>query len=148
MGALVHIMSGIPGSGKSTYARQKFAAAVVVSADDLFVRPDGRYVFEPERIGEAHASCFRRFVDLLAAGTPLIVVDNTNVHCWEISPYVLAAQAYGAAAVQVHRLLVDTNIAWSRCVHEVPWRTVKAMADAMRDAPPLLPWWDVVEVDR
>lgn len=89
---LVKILSGISGSGKSTYARRH--RGVIVSADDYFVR-DGAYRFNPARLSSAHATCFARYLGALDDGHPLVIVDNTNTTAVEIAPYVLAAQAKG-----------------------------------------------------
>ena len=90
----VIIMSGISGSGKSTYARRRFPGADVVSADHYFMEDGGRYVFDRTKLGDAHAECFRRFIYLLERGDCPIVVDNTNLSVQEIAPYVLGARAF------------------------------------------------------
>jgi predicted kinase len=92
----VIILSGISGVGKSTYARDNFPGALRFSADDFFSR-SGEYKFDPTKLGEAHANCFKRFLAHLAIENVdmTLVVDNSNCEAWEIAPYVLAANAFG-----------------------------------------------------
>lgn len=90
----VIILCGVSGSGKSTYARREYSGHVVCSADDYFMQPDGSYKWDPSKLDVAHGECFRAFVEAIQAGQPA-VVDNTNTMVTEISPYVIAARAYG-----------------------------------------------------
>jgi predicted kinase len=123
----VIILSGVSGSGKTTYAKDllsdpnRLGTAGLVSADQYFIQerkghtsctvwalvltqgqyertpssPHGEYLFDASKLSEAHADCFRRFIDHLRAGTRLVIVDNTNTTNEEIAPYYLGAQAFG-----------------------------------------------------
>jgi predicted kinase len=94
----VVILSGISGAGKSHYAvklTRDTPDSTIVSADRFFYRDNGEYEFDVTKLSEAHATCFRYFIDALMIGDELVVVDNTNTTIWEISPYVLGAQAFG-----------------------------------------------------
>lgn len=144
------VMRGVPGSGKSTAARklvERFlaehphASAEVFSADDYFTRADGTYVYEPAKIGLAHADCFRRVLAALARGVDLIVVDNTNTTAVEVAPYMLAAAAAEriAAILTVH--VVDPAGAAARCTHGVPADVVAQMHATMANEK-LPPWWN------
>lgn len=146
----VTIMSGVPGSGKSTIAEKIRLAepddTLVVSADDHFMTADGGYKYDPAQQSAAHASCFNRFMTMLfrdAIGH--LVVDNTNTTAWEISPYYLAAQAFGAE-VRVVRVKCDSEQAFKRQRHEVPFQTFCFLAAAFgkRD---VMPWWTVDEIE-
>lgn len=105
----VIILSGLPGSGKSTYARQleeqtKEAGNClqVFSADHFFLDDAGNYNFDVSQIGKAHAECYRKFLEAVQQYTSpdkykndiVLLVDNTNLSAWEISPYVQVASAY------------------------------------------------------
>lgn len=63
----VIVMSGVSGSGKSTHAEKlaKVNDGTIVSADQFFERTDG-YLFDPSKLGEVRAFCFRRFIALTA----------------------------------------------------------------------------------
>lgn len=152
----VMFMRGIPGSGKSTYARKSVEDAsalgfttALLSTDDQFVDPlTGEYKFDSAMLGWAHSRNFKRFLDELAFGfqtqtRTLIVVDNTNIRCWEVSPYVLAAQAFGHS-VKIVRVVCDVEVAAARNTHGVPADIVRRMHDQME---PSLPFWDEQIVD-
>ena len=97
----VLINRAVPGSGKTTFAKNIFAAVssaglsiAVHSTDEYFMR-DGRYVFDVSRLGEYHRRNLAAFKESLAKGIDLVVVDNTNLHPWETEPYTDAARAAG-----------------------------------------------------
>jgi hypothetical protein len=100
----VIVMSGVSGSGKSTYAEKILneTQGVKVSADHFFMK-DGVYAFDVAKLGAAHADCFRRFINFINethfttcdTKENVVVVDNTNCTEAEISPYMLASAAFG-----------------------------------------------------
>ncbi len=145
----VKVMSGIPGSGKSTIARKllnKFPMiSAIASADDLFTDIDtGEYNFNSARIGEAHARCFRQFIAGLQRGLGLVIVDNTCSSELEIAPYMLGAAAFGyeAEIIEVH---CGLETAMARNTHKVPEATITRMYDAINTRK-LPPWWKVKRV--
>lgn len=134
----VVIMQGLPGSGKSTHAQK--CGGLVVSADDYFVELGGGvYKFDPSRLSDAHGQCFRRFIEAVTSKTPHVVVDNTNTTPMEISPYYLAAQAFGYDA-EIVRVECPVYVAAARNTHGVSEATVIAMDKRMNESP-LPPWW-------
>ena len=88
-------MRGLPGSGKSYKAAEleKEHNAIIVSADDYFMS-DGNYIFEPTKLGAAHASCFYWFMQCLFNGKN-VIVDNTNTQKWEYRNYETLAKHFG-----------------------------------------------------
>lgn len=97
----VLINRAVPGSGKTTFAKNIFAAVsaaglsiAVHSTDEYFMR-DGRYVFDVSMLGEYHRRNLAAFKESLAKGVDLVVVDNTNLLPWETEPYTSAARAAG-----------------------------------------------------
>jgi len=141
----VIILRGIPGSGKSTYARRSYTGAVTVSADDFFLHAvpnekELRYDFDPKLLPVAHADCFRRFLVYLHECHPLIIVDNTNVHIWEWHNYKTAAELVGYQ-VQVIGFQVATvdeiKLCWKRnmLTHHVPLEVIAKMAVEWEPAP-------------
>ena len=115
----VVVMSGVSGSGKSTYARSADFRKrylnpggdwTAVSADHHFINLDGEYKFDPAQLSAAHAACFRSFIEALQNAVDLVIVDNTNTTAIEIAPYILGAQAFGYhAEVLMLRFKVATH---------------------------------------
>ena len=67
------ILRGVQGSGKSTIADDLvicYPHSRVVSTDNFWMTTDGEYVFDPRKLKEAHAWCFRDFQDAVAADVP------------------------------------------------------------------------------
>lgn len=89
------ITRGIPKSGKTSYVKKVFPAAYYCSADDYHVTPGGKYEFKAENLGNAHAWCFGKCYRAMADGFQTIIVDNTNIHAWEIAPYIALANLFG-----------------------------------------------------
>ena len=140
----VWILSGIPGSGKSTWAGREIPAGRTFSADDWFTT-NSVYQFRPQELPLAHQACFRGFLRAVQEISPRpVAVDNTNLSAWEIAPYMLAAEAHDweVAIVRVHCPLA---VALERQTHGVPPERLAAMARAF-DRRDVLPWWTVHEV--
>lgn len=144
----VIIMQGVPGSGKSTFTSSlkagpnTQATVTVCSADHYFTDPvSGEYHFNPDGLGEAHASCMRAFIAALRDARTIddvVIVDNTNITIDQMSPYYLVARAYGVP-VEIVRVQCDPAIAADRNSHGVPRETVLRMARIMQDPPK---FWD------
>jgi len=113
-------MSSFPGAGKSYHAKliAKEVGAEIVSADDFFIE-NGIYKFDLAKIGDAHKQCFRKACDAVIHFGKSIVVDNTNLSAWEISPYVALAGAWGFDH-EIIRVSCDPAIAFARQTHNVP----------------------------
>jgi len=134
----IHILSGASGSGKSRLAGWlKENGAVVCSADDFFMN-NGKYVYDPEKIGGAHAACLRDFVHYIRNKQPVIVVDNTSIDIEDIAPYYALGVAY-EYRTSIFTTLCDPSIAYSRCTHNVPWSTIQSMCARLENRK--LPYW-------
>lgn len=139
---LVTIMRGIPGSGKSTYTR-RFPKATVCSADHFFER-DGQYRYDVSKIGEAHRACLLKFLTALQFGHEHVIVDNTHVKAYHVTPYAALAEAMGYR-VEIVEMSCDPRLAQKRNVHSVPPMTVVRMYDGFERMPP--PWNKLVRVE-
>lgn len=130
------ILRGLPGSGKSTYAKRR--KGKVVSADAFFT--DKAYKFDHSQLRAAHIECFKQYLAYLQAGEPLVIVDNTNITAAELSPYALAAESFGYD-VEIHEFMASVQEAAKRNIHHVPRKTIQNMALRMQQAPK---WWKVI----
>lgn len=150
----VIITSGIPGSGKSTWVRKNTNPYMteVFSADNYFSDKNGRYVFDPSRLGEAHSACLRKFTDRLMhlhkddndSCKITMVVDNTNTSAWEIAPYYSLAQAFNIP-VKIVRIIADPDVAFRRNIHKVQKEKVEKMAERIIRNP-LPEFWNIQEI--
>lgn len=135
--AMVVILRGAPGSGKTTLARRLAQLARgptwLGAADDFFTDRTGAYVFDPARLDEAHAACLRAFAEALRTfegGGGLLVVHNTNTTFHEIERFRALALAHGAAVLVV-RLAVPLDVCAARQEHGVPLDKIKAMHERL-----------------
>ena len=62
---------------------------MVCSADHFFTDPvTGSYVFNKDKLTEAHAACQEKFRTAVEEeGRKVVIVDNTHVQRWEINFY-------------------------------------------------------------
>lgn len=130
-------MRGFPGSGKSTLARamawsatSRGYKAAVVSADEYFIRPDGRYSWRGDELGYAHDWARERLAKAVTAGIDLVIVDNCNMKHSDYGSYAAIANGYditlevvGMPATEADMILYAT-----RNVHGVPLEAIKRMA--------------------
>jgi len=132
----VIIMSGIPGSGKSTWAEENCPGAVVCSADSYFVGL-GRN-FHPAKLPDAHRACLQRFIETLRDdyenndgedSDTVVIVDNTNTTAVEMAPYVAIASAYCVTEIEIVEMDCPVGLAAKRNIHNVPMRTCLRMGD-------------------
>lgn len=132
----VYILRGIPGAGKSTWAKKEHDARVF-SADDFFTDSARKYIFVPDGIQRAHDDCLHRFLKDVqrvwgAYGrvSDTLVVDNTNCTLLEVVPYLRIALACDAQVTVVDFEGYHVTAA-ARNVHGVPPTVVKRMADTL-----------------
>ena len=90
------LLRGVSGSGKSHRAKEIVVEgrriAIICSADNFFF-VDGKYVFDPSKIGEAHQQCQNDVEEAMKKGDRDIIVDNTNMCYWEMLPYANLAMS-------------------------------------------------------
>jgi len=119
IGGVIHIMRGLPGSGKTKFIREKIKAGewkeedtVICSADDYMVNEKKEYEFKPVKLTNAHIKCRLKYIKALFYTTndpTHIVVDNTNIELEHIAEYILLAKST-ARVLQIHEIApVDAN---------------------------------------
>ena len=164
----LYLMRGLPGSGKSFAIRRAIhdcgwntsgvpelglgrypvaSDAKIFSADDAFM-VDGVYRFDSARIPFAHRECFRKFIGAVSCESvqpECIIVDNTGICAWELSPYCLAGEALGYDVTIVEMRFRNVRVCAERNLHGVPLRTIERMAESLRME--FLPhWWKRIRV--
>lgn len=121
------LIRGLPGSGKSTLAKQFWDDGFRHFENDMFfVGEDNVYRYDPTRIAEANAWCFVRTVKWLNDGFD-VVVSNTFTRRWELTSYLIIAQA-----LHVKVTLIRT-IGEYGSIHGVPDDVMQTMRDRWED---------------
>ncbi|UUM29492.1 ATP-binding protein [Vibrio japonicus] len=87
------LIRGLPGSGKSTLA--KSLNVNHYEADMYFMDEAGSYCFKSDEIAQAHQWC-QTMTSKSLAKKQSVVVSNTFVRRWEMTPYLKLANRYGA----------------------------------------------------
>ena len=70
---ILYINRGVAGSGKSTKAKQLAPKENIFSTDDFWMK-DGKYIFNPALLGEAHQWNIDRVDNALNEGNPIVKV--------------------------------------------------------------------------
>jgi predicted kinase len=96
------LLRGLPGSGKSTFAKRICNQHVEA---DMFFMEDGEYKFDPTKLKQAHEWCRNKAQEWMKQGYN-VVVSNTFTQEWEMDPYYKLAEQYG---YRVHSLVVETR---------------------------------------
>jgi len=103
MEKVLYIVRGIPGSGKSTFAKMLVGEDFLVcEADKYFIdKETGEYNFDSTKIKEAHKFC-QDTVETYMKDSLVndqfyreIAVSNTFTQEWEMRPYFELAKNYG-----------------------------------------------------
>jgi predicted kinase len=121
MEKLLYIVRGVPGSGKTTLAKQ--LTSNVFEADHYFYDNDGNYNFIPSEIKEAHKEC-QQFVGFaMESGIQKIAVSNTFTQEWEMEPYFELAKKH---EFKVFTIIVE-NRHGGKNQHGVPEDKIEQM---------------------
>lgn len=96
MEKMLYIVRGIPGSGKSTFAKSLGGTHFET---DMFFMVDGEYKFDFTKLKEAHNWCQDRVGDAMILNITanlnnVIVVSNTFTQEWEMQPYFDMAENF------------------------------------------------------
>ena len=130
MGKNLYIVRGLPGSGKSTFARSIAKSYQIFEADQYFMKR-GKYNFDATKLKEAHDDCKQRVVRRMRENLfnsiffNNIVVSNTFTQDWEMKYYRSIGKRYG---YKVHTIIVE-NRHYGSNVHGVPQDKLQVMED-------------------
>jgi tRNA uridine 5-carbamoylmethylation protein Kti12 len=146
----VILMSGIPGSGKSSYVNKLIqedpdSKFCVCSADHFFQKndqgrydPDATYKFDPSLLPDAHGACLKRFIEEIvpyskaSSWADVVIVDNTNSTTMELAPYVQIAMAY-KCPVEIVTVDCDPHVGAERNLHGVSYATCSRMSASIKN---------------
>ena len=108
MEKILFIVRGLPGSGKSTFA--KTLGGKHFETDNFFM-VDGEYKFDVTKLKAAHEWCQNSvntamILNITTDLNSTIVVSNTFTQEWEMKPYFDMAETYG---YRVFTLIVENR---------------------------------------
>jgi len=133
MEKVLYIVRGIPGSGKSTFAKMLVGEDFLVcEADKYFIdKETGEYNFDSTKIKEAHKFCqdtVESYMKDSLANDQFyreIAVSNTFTQEWEMRPYFELAKNYG---YKVFSVVVENRHGGTN-QHEVPEEVLTKMSE-------------------
>ena len=131
MSAKLTIIRGIPGSGKSTFAKsmvERNLADAHYEADMYFLDKDGTYRYDPSKIASAHSWCKSKVLKALSKGLR-VIVSNTFTRRSEMEPYVTYCIDNGIS-LEVIRLETQYGN-----THNVPEEVLSNMKSRFQDFP-------------
>lgn len=138
----LYIIRGLPGSGKTTLAKQigeEMIAAdkpyIHFEADQFFMShgPKDEYTFDPRALGAAHDECYGRTIRYLLDGYS-VAVANTFSTKREVNRYIKGVErlntGYPKFNIQV-KVIVCTDYFGS--THNIPESTFRKMRERWED---------------
>jgi len=126
----LYIVRGLPGSGKSTFARSIAKSYQIFEADQYFMKK-GKYNFDPTKLKEAYQDCKQRVANRMRENLfnsiffNTIVVSNTFTQDWEMKYYRNIGRRYG---YKVHTIIVENRHNGTN-IHGVPSDKLQIMED-------------------
>ena len=133
MEKVLYIVRGLPGSGKSTFAKMLVGEDFLVcEADKYFIdKETGEYNFDSTKIKEAHKFCQDTVESYMKDSLVNdqfyreIAVSNTFTQEWEMRPYFELAKNYG---YKVFSVVVENRHGGTN-QHEVPEEVLTKMRE-------------------
>ncbi len=137
------VMRGIPGSGKSTKAKELVGEGIIHSTDDV-IESQGDYnkffaaMFESKDftpLSRAHSTNLKNAIKSLKEGLSPVIVDNTNIKQNESKAYVKAALELGLSDKNIKFVDIGTNglsaeILAERNTHGVPLEKIQSLIES------------------
>lgn len=84
------LIRGLPGSGKSTFAKSMIIGRqehwAWFEADRWMINENAEYEFDPSKLSMVHKKCLEHTMEALNANIN-VVVSNTFSRRWEMQPY-------------------------------------------------------------
>lgn len=117
------LVRGLPGSGKSTFAK---SLGIAHYEADMFFMQNGVYNFNPLRIKDAHNWCKQQVFHELFCNNS-VVVSNTFSQIWEMKEYLYMAKELKA---EIEVIKMTGNY---KNIHGVPAETIEKMRNRWED---------------
>ena len=124
------LLRGLPGSGKSTFAKKllTYMTDVHYEADMFFTDPNtGEYKFDAVDLKRAHQWCYDQVKHTMEVydDAITIVVSNTFTQEWEMRPYIDLAKKYNYTVTS----LIVENRHNGENIHGCPVDKIEQMED-------------------
>lgn len=133
------LMRGCPGSGKSFQAinilnlcyQNANVDEFIFSADKYFIdKNTGKYSFNSSKLSSAHSWVYNNAKNAVDNNVTPVIIDNTNIQCWEMKSYVQLAVSNG---YWIEVIEPDSEWAWdakklfNKTIHSVPYDKICLM---------------------
>lgn len=119
---VIFILRGLPGSGKSTVAKQIKQVygdlALICSADDFRMTDSGEYFWKPEEYDMSHLKCEEKARQACYNERPVVIIDDTNIRKELLYWYIDAARSYDYFVV-----LVEPKTTWRYSISDLILKT-------------------------
>ena len=116
------LLRGLPGSGKSSFAKLFEEGTLICTADDYHMK-DGKYCWTQENAHLAHIRCQEKVAFGMALSVKKIIVANTSTTVKEMDPYYELAIKHG---YKVFSVIVENRHNGVN-EHDVPLETLEKM---------------------
>jgi len=120
----VYILRGVSGSGKSSFVKKFLPKNVIIHSTDKFFYKGKRYVFNLKKLSFYHQKNFDNFLENLKKGKKVIVIDNTNLLCEFVRPYIETAKKYGYKVILVDFIPRGREFHYKRNIHNIPLKVI------------------------
>lgn len=116
------LIRGLPGSGKSTLAKYLSESSdfIRIETDNYFLNNSNEYIFNKDKLYQAHQWCFNMTEELLKLGHN-VIVSNTFTTIKELKPYFELAKQFN---IVPNVILCQGNFG---SIHNVPEETLIKM---------------------
>ncbi len=118
------LIRGLPGSGKTTLAKQLASKldAKHFEADMYFENAQGDYLFDQNKLGDAHDWCFCQTKKWLKR-SHIVIVSNTFVRHWEMKRYLQYCKK--------HHVEFEIKVCGGtfKSIHNVPSEVIEKMRE-------------------